>query len=133
MYTGGKVNRVLQPVALCVVLVFGSLPAATLACQWACGPDLAVAHHHTGHHGGHVTYPSTLPTDGFSIASSTPLCDHSDSRIAAVISAVLKMYAPVAVDVEAPGSAAHAQSAASTIVYAPHSPGGRSAPLPLRI
>jgi hypothetical protein len=134
MYTCWQVNQFLRPVAACILLLFGSLPAATLACQWACVPDVRKAHHHGTHQTTDASDPSATRTDGPSLASSGVRCDHAGIEVAGVTSTGLKLYVPVAVGVEDIGFAVDTQVVVPALRYATHSPpGGRSGPLALRI
>ena len=134
MYTCGQVNHFLRPVAACIVLLLGSLPTATLVCQWACVRDVRQAYHHGTHQTTDASDPSATRTDGPSLASSDVRCDHAGTEVAGVTSTGLKLYAPVAVGVEHIGLAVHAQVVVPVLEYSTHSPpGGRSGPLALRI
>jgi hypothetical protein len=134
MYTCRQVHQFLRPVAACILLLFGSLPAATFACQWACVADIRQAHHHGTHHTTDASDPSATRTHGPTVASSDVRCDHGGIEVHGVTSTGLKLYAPVAVGVEGIGFAVQAQMAVLRLGSATHSPpGGRSRPLALRI
>ena len=140
MYTGRSVRSFIRPLGLCVVLVFGALPAMTLACQWACdAPDGAatLAHHHGGHTemAGPVDSSSSTTASGPTVRAGHPSCDHSVLIDPGVTSQSFKIVAASAVAVEETAfPALLARMHVSAAPFASSSPpGARSAPLALRI
>lgn len=134
MYTGRTVTRLIQPVAICVVLVLGALPGVTLACQWACSGVGKSAHHHATHHDDSTAAPDTIASEATSVVGTVRLCAHSMPSVVAVMAASLKVLAPLATDVSGREFVAPSQVivvAADRGTSSP--PGARSAPLPLRI
>jgi hypothetical protein len=140
MYTRRSVRSFIRPLGLCVVLVFGALPAVTLACQWACeAPDgpATLAHYHGGHTemAGPVDSSSSTTANGPTVRAGHPSCDHSILIDPGVTSAGFKVRAPSAIVVEE--TAFRAALARTHVVAAPFAspspPGARSAPLALRI
>jgi len=137
MYTGRSVRSFIRPLGLCVVLLFGALPAVTVACQWVCdapeGPATS-AHHHGGHaQAGPSASSSTL--DGPAARAGHPSCDHSVLIDPGVTSQGFKILAASATPVEEtafPAALASMHVSAATFA-SPSPPGARSAPLALRI
>ena len=134
MYTERQVKQFLRPVAVWVLLVFGSLPGVTLACQWACVENVGHAHHHTSHQATEGSDASAVTTDGPSLVSSDMRCDHAAKATAAVTSTGLKLYAPAATELVAVGFAVQGPVVVPAEAHPTNSPpGGRSHPLPLRL
>ena len=137
MYTGRKVTRLIQPVAVCVVLVWGALPGVTLACEWACRGDAGSAHEHATHQHHSTDAPDTAAPApaATSVASSERPCEHAAPSVTAVTTASVKVVAPVGIDV--PRLELSVRPQVTTVAAADrgtHSPpGARSSPLPLRI
>ena len=135
MYTAGEMRRVLRPLALCVVLMSGALPAAALACQWACATQGAEVGQ-VGHqgHAGHALQASPDRVDASTVQSRTAPCDHVSAADAAITSGTLNLIA-FAVDsstyVVAPAPAGPRAAALASGTHSP--PGTRTAPLPLRV
>jgi hypothetical protein len=127
-------RRLLQPVAVSLALVLGSLSAFALACQWVCGHGHTAAHQHAGHHQSAAPPEPAAATQQPSRDSSGLLCPHSGLELDAVTLSSFKLFAPAAAptthDAVAPMAFIAGSIAASTIQ---RPPGGRSAPLPLRI
>ena len=136
MYTDRKVIRLIQPVAICVVLVLGALPGVTAACHWACGDVGESGHHHATHneHSTAAPDPATGSPEATSVVASEQACEHAKISVNAVMTAGLKTFAPAAIDVSEREFVASSQVivvAADRGTYSP--PGARSVPLPLRI
>lgn len=135
MYTAGKMRRVVRPLALCVLLMSGTLPAAALACQWACATQDVQAGQ-VGHqgHAGHALQASQNRADISTVQSSTAPCDHVSAADPAIASGTLSLIAIAAgssTNVVAP---AFASPRAAVVASGTHSPpGARTAPLPLRV
>ena len=134
MYTDRKVNRFLQPVAVCVVLVLGALPGVTLACQWACAGALGPASEHAAHHQHHSTEAADTSSDQPSVVGTEHSCDHVGTSVTAVTTVTVKVVSPVAVNTPQLHYEVPPLRAVVTANRGAHSPpGARSAPLPLRI
>lgn len=132
-YTGRKVGRV-QPVALCLLLALGALPAASLACQLVCAQAASHAQHHGTHNHSTVAAHSTLPTpDGPAFSSQHPRCDHSAAVVAAVTPVGIKMPTPGAILVSGISSVPRSVTTAVTAVATHSPPGSRLVPLALRL
>lgn len=135
-YTGGSVRRLIQPVALCVVVVLGAFPAVTLACQWTCVRPLAgQAHHYTGQNEStiHASHHPASPTVR-GLISAEPPCAHAEISVIAISTLQFKVFAPIAVQAAVALLAPPIDRTAIFVAVATHSPpGARSAPLALRI
>ena len=136
MYTHMKVGGFLKSVALCVLLLFGTAPVATLACQWACMPQDDQAHHHAGHHEESAEAAHALPAgvDMAAVRSSESTCDHTADGAPALTSAIVKMFAPATVPAAV---IEHGDFARAEVRFASHRtgspPGAQTRPLALRI
>lgn len=136
MYTTGSVKRLIQPLALCVVVVLGAFPAVTLACQWACVRQVAdQAHHHAGHNEStiHDSHHPAPPADLGFISAERP-CAHTETSVTATSTLQFRVFAPVAVQAVVALPAPPIDRTAISVAVATHSPpGARPAPLVLRI
>ena len=103
MYTDGNVRTVVTPIALFVVLLSGTLPLATIACQLACSSaetGARTAHDHHSHGASIDSDSSAAPMSGAPALQPIDVrCDHSSTIDVGVITLVFKMSAPSAVDV----------------------------------
>jgi len=136
MYTDASVRRVLQPVAACVLLSSGALPATTLACQWACAPQLAgQAHHPEAHH--HVSasgIPVASDGTGASLTSTKQRCDHATADFIAISPALAHLGAPAATAISTLYGGLLPASMEAGVVITTHSPpGSPPRPFSLRI
>lgn len=133
MYTDSIVTWFLKPVALCVLLLFWAVPAAQLACGWACAPQSAQPDSHQGHH-SHSTQAVQAATADSAVRSSESPCDHSRAVVPALTSASVKVFAPVAVDVATVQYPDHRHADVVAVACAtPSPPGARPGPRSLRI
>ena len=136
MYTCEKVGAFLKPVAICVLLLFGTAPMAALACQWACTPQADHTHHHSGHHedSAEATPAPSTGVDMVLLRSSESTCDHTAGVAPALTSAIVKMLDPATVPaavIERPDFARAEVRLASHRTGSP--PGAQTRPLALRI
>ena len=135
MYTGRKVTRLLRPVAVCVVLILGTLPGAFAVCQWACARAGGTAEHAVHHqHHSVVPLPET-PSNGAAITASDTTCAHLGVSIAAAVIGSGKVTtAVVGVSMTPPLFSLSGVSSPLTLVRSTHSPpGSGSGPIPLRL
>ena len=135
-YTRGRVRTLLRPLTFCVILLFGVVPAATLACEFACSAPGGHAHHPSNHHehtsqaaeASHATGETPL------VSPFAPACDHAIAVAPAVTSMAVKMLAPAATQALTFVSPDSARSDIRPLVYALGGPPGlRSGPISLRI
>jgi hypothetical protein len=102
MYTGGDVSAIIKPVALCVALLCGTLPAAAMTCQLLCrddGLDGRAAHQHHSHGTSIGSDNSSGQMAGGSTLQAIHLqCDHSSTLEVGVTSPAFKIWAPSARD-----------------------------------
>lgn len=99
VYTRESVGTLIRPLAVCVVLLFGAGPVATLACELACSTPNGHADHQASHHdhdsqGVHAS-DSTGETP--SLRPPTSTCDHAIAVAPAVTSIAMKVFAPAAI------------------------------------
>jgi len=136
MYTTRSVKRFTQSVALCVVVVLSAFPAVTLACQWACAPQVAGHTHHqkgqpeTAIHAAHDAAPSTER----GLVSAELPCPHASITVSATSMLPVKVFAPIAVPAVVALLAPPIDRTAIFVTVAiPSPPRARSAPIALRI
>lgn len=136
MYTEASVKRLIQPVALCALVVLGAFPAVTLACQWACVRQVAgQTHHHATQHESpsHPSHDAAPSTDLGVISEERP-CAHAATAVSAISTFTFKAFAPIAVHAAVAASASPIYRGLIAVAVAtPSPPGARSAPLALRI
>lgn len=135
-YTGRTVSRFVQPVAQCLFVALGALPAASLACQLLCAPSAGHAHHPATQDHSAAAHEAVIPSpDTPAIGSPSQGCDHTGVAAVAVVSdGTNKLPPPVVVAVSriALGGSDHTTSVIA--LAASHSPpGAPSGLLALRI
>jgi hypothetical protein len=114
----------LRSVALTMALVFAAIPAAALACQLACAAPAGSMLHHASHGA----------PDAAAVRAAHPSCDHTGTIEPARTASGLRLAALVATLVPYTIAAPAVETHAAIVDYTAHSPpGGRSAPLSLRI
>jgi len=135
MYTGVSVRRFLQPVAACVLLLIGGLPATTLACQWACVPlPAGHAHHHEADHQVGAGISITTDGAGASLTATEQRCDHAKADSVAISPTLVNFGAPVATAVSTLfGGLLPISLGAGVVITAPSPPGTPPQPFSLRI
>jgi len=137
MYTRGSVKRLIQPVALCVVVILAVLPAVTFACQWACGRESAGQAH--DHHAAqpesmtHAVHHSPAASTSGELVSAGQPCAHAKTTVIAIATLQFKIFAPMAEQAVTLFVPPSDRSEASVAVASHSPPGARSAPLALRI
>ena len=136
MYTPGRVRALMRPLTVCLLLLFGAGPAATLACELACSTSSGHADHQASHHshasqGVHAS-DSTGEAPTLNLTTST--CDHVIAVAPAVPSIAMKVLAPVAMPALKLAAPECVAADVMPVRYASGSPpGARSAPVSLRI
>ena len=136
MYTPGSVRALMRPLTVCVLLLFGAGPVATLACELACSAPSGHAHHQSNHHehSSQAAQASHATGETPSVRPSAQACDHAIAVAPAVTSMAVKMLAPVAMQSLTFASPDSARSDIRPFGYAIGGPPGlRSAPTSLRI
>ena len=136
MYTPGRVRALIRPLTVCVLLLFGAGPVATVACELACSTPNGHADHQASHH-SHAS-PGVQPSDSTrevpSLRPPTSTCDHAIAVAPAVTSIAMKVFAPVATPAL---KRAAPERGAADVVWVRFASGGppgvRSAPVSLRI
>ena len=131
MYTERNVIRFIRPIAFCVLLLFGAIPAATLACHWACAaPATEHAHHRATHeHGADAPSFLVTPSDAPSVASAEQDCDHAATEITAAATTHVKLVARAATLTAGFAFATRAGVGIAAVAYGAHSPPGSRPPL----
>ena len=128
-------ERLLRPIAFSVITLFGGLPAAQLACQWACGTPVVAesASHHGNHHQSDAPESDPIPAGAGLTAASLP-CAHVGSPLTAVSSLQPKVVPPGAVQNRIDAIASAEPRTGILVIQATYSPPGiRLAAPPLRI
>lgn len=129
-------NRLIQPVALCALVVMGGFPAVTLACQWACVRQVAgQTHHHSTQHEStsHASHDAAPSTDLGVISDEQP-CAHAATVVRAISTFKFNVFAPIAVHTAIAAPASPMYRGLTDVANAsPSPPRARSAPLALRI
>lgn len=125
--------RHVRPVTLSVLLIFGALPGAALACQWACataGAQQGQAAHHD--HSAAADEAPRAP-EGPLLQSVDLPCAHPGGTTPAISSYFAHKTAPGVIELPHL-RIAHRVPGVVTSVRATHSPpDARSAPLSLRV
>ena len=89
-------KRNIRPVALCVLLVFGTVPAVPLACEWLCVIQRVQSQ---THHSTAGSDSAGNASGGPTLAATSNLCGHlpsSDVAVSATASEA-KVLVPVAI------------------------------------
>ena len=134
MYTLLKVRSLSRTAALSVALVVLVFPGLKLACQVMCAAPVSAHHHHEGHPQVVSAHFAAASADQTALRSVPLGCDHSSLSEAALLTPLMKAFAPTASVVpELPAMLLSAGIVAASPTATISPPGARSAPLHLRI
>ena len=130
-----RVRRFPQPIAACVLLIIGVLPATTLVCQWACAPQPAGRAYHEAHHHGALGVQTTTDGTGPLLTSTEQRCDHTTTDFIAISPTLVQLGAPASTAVSTLFGAALLPGfmEAGAVITAPSPPGSPPLPFSLRI
>jgi hypothetical protein len=96
-YTEDGMKKVVQPVALAVILLVAGLPVASLACQLTCATQETSAHlGHGHHHQSAAAATSDAPAETSRVSTSGAVCDLGLATVSSTVTDTLVAFAPVA-------------------------------------